>query len=358
MITSLYRSQSSYLSKADVSPEHAPVISAAELKQDVFSGTQSKRGHKSVFSYKPNTYKSQIHFGDHLEAPQGQWRFNRDGKLVPSLSHLNNIMPSDVEDYLLSNFGQDDILLEDKEIIEKLIGSLTKGGLLRSLQQRFGKDIHAGEELLFTNVGHADLYPGLLLNGIARSFNTENYKIDLVDSIRSSRELVERSLYGTKPSDLPFQEMMWNKFRDFMAKKGGKFWDNPFEDLRKHSQIIQNGVQYTPKERYHAAFLFFPKTITDSERDFEQAIQSHVNSVKTGGLVAGAMMLRSTEWKMGRYWQPELVPLTKELVENAFKKAGVDITVTKLDAPPAIRDGYEGILVYTGIKQDKNSANQ
>jgi hypothetical protein len=60
-------------------------------------------------------------------------------------------------------------------------------------------------------------------------------------------------------------------------------------------------------------------------------------------------MTGSPGWKMGKYWIPS-VPLTQEIVETAFKKAGITVTVEKIGAPPEIRGGYDGMLVYSGIK--------
>lgn len=325
MITSLHRQQSSYVSKPSTFQRTATPI-PAQIQ---------------------DTFKSNIRFG---EDPNTQWRFNKDGKLIPAKYQISNLTRSDVEEYLNSNFGQDDILAEDKEIYEKLIRKFTKGGVFDTLKQNFREELNAGNELNLSYTSHADLGPTFLLNGFAKALNTTNYKMDLIDTIRQTRELMHRSLYGMKPEDLPFQEMMWNKFRDFMKEKGGSLWNSSFDDIRDHSQLIYYDLHNIPKNRYHASLLFFPKGLTDSEHEFEQAIKNHVAQVKEGGLVAGAMMLGSSEWRFGQYWQPDNTPLTKEFIEQSFKKAGIDIKAEKLENPPAIRDGYDGILVYTGIK--------
>lgn len=290
-----------------------------------------------------------IRFG-HKPSPEQDkiWRFNENEQLVPVLPSLDELS-SEVKEYWQQNFGHDEILAEDREIIENLITTFTTGGLFQKVKKTFEKDIQSGEELRLANLSH-DLYSAQLLNGLANTLETKNYTIDLIDPLRISREAVHQVLHGKNTKNAPFQHSMWDKFRDFMQAKGGNVWNGGFNAVREHGRVIQGDMLNLPKARYHAAFSFFSVNLAkNSIQEFEEAVQSYVNSVKKGGLVAGALLNGSTGWKMGQYWIPS-VPLTRETVEKAFKKAGVNITITKTETPPEIRNGYDGMLIYSGIK--------
>src|SRR5690242_942445 len=112
--------------------------------------------------------KHSVQFGEQYGKERKIWRYNEDGELQPSTSHVGEITPHDVEEYLLAPncYGGDEVSQEDKEIIEKMTDAFTRKGLLEQLKKRFGKEIEGGQELLMANIGHADLYPALLLNGV------------------------------------------------------------------------------------------------------------------------------------------------------------------------------------------------
>ncbi|HEY9746388.1 MAG TPA: hypothetical protein V6C99_09240 [Oculatellaceae cyanobacterium] len=94
---------------------------------------------------------------------------------------------------------------------------------------------------------------------------------------------------------------------------------------------------------------------TDNLSDLEKEVQAVVDIVKPGGLVAGAVMAGSTGSYIGKCLLPG-VPLNEETLKKAFEKAGVRIIVSRLKTPPQLREGYDGILVYYGIKPEKEAA--
>jgi len=272
---------------------------------------------------------------------------------MPVYTHPDDITPYDVEDYLKgsSKYDEEEILPEDQEIISRLIQHFTKGKQIETLKKRFYADIQNGEPLLLTEIGHADLYPALLINGIGKAFNTDHYHIELHDRIRASREILYRSLYGTQLTDMGLQESLWNKYRNYMEEQGGEWWHGRFNDLRKKGRIIDSSMSRTPANRYHAAFSFFGMDFNpDSLKVFKKNIKTYVESVKPGGLVAGALMGGATSWQMGKSAIPA-VPLSVKDVQDAFKEAGAYVQVDKIKAPPGIRDGYDGVIMWSGFRK-------
>jgi hypothetical protein len=294
----------------------------------------------------------QPRFGRQYGSEKKIWSYDNGGKLRPAVTDWDDITPHDVERYLMHNYGAEQPFPEDREIIETLLKALKEDGLLDYAKKAFAKEITEGKELLLADVGAGgNFYPSLMLTGVAKALNAEHYSLELIEYTRASREVIYRSLYGTSLKDMPFQEPLWNKYRDLLREKGGSLWDTRFDTVREHARIVEGDIYKLPKERYHAAVSFFTLcSIRDSREEFEKAVRALVDSVKPGGIVAGGLMMGSTGWSMGTAWLPAF-PVTKEIVENAFKKAGVYIHVSQIDAPPGLRDGYDGMLVYSGIKK-------
>lgn len=285
------------------------------------------------------------------------WRFNTQGDVVPAVTDWSDVTPADIEEYILRNCSVTDA---DGPPLEALIDSLKTNGLVEHFKNAFGKNVEEGEELLLTDVGAGGSFSAsLLLLGLAKALNAENYKLDLIEPTRASREVMRRSLYGTDIKDMRLQEPLWNPFRDIMRDKGGPLWDNRFDDVRDHARIINGSIYDLPENKYHAGVTFYtPCSITDTVPEFEQAVRSFVRSVKPGGLVMGVFVEGTRGWPAGETWLPG-VQVTKENVEEAFRKAGAYVDVQLLDVDPRIQEGedaehgdeHERILVATGIRK-------
>lgn len=334
------------ISQKNVMPTQHPVTLDVQPQNDVFVrfGFQKKP--------EPSRQKPELGTREHK-----MWRFNSQGEVVPAVTDWSDVKPEDIEEYILRNCSVTDA---DGPPLEALIDSLQTNGLIDYFKNAFGKKIEDGQPLLMTDVGSGGSFSAsLLLLGLAKALNADNYKLDLIEPTRASREIMRRSLYGTDLKDMPLQEPLWNKFRDLMREKGGSLWDNRFTDVKEHARIVNGSIYDLPENKYHAGVTFYtPCSITDTVPEFEQAVRSFVRTVKPGGLVMGVFVEGTRGWPAGETWLPG-VQVTKEDVEKAFRKAGAYVNVQLLDVDPRIQDGedpehgdaHERILVATGIRK-------
>jgi hypothetical protein len=285
------------------------------------------------------------------------WRFSKDGELVPSISDWRDVTPTDVEEYLFRNLGTTDV---DGPPMKALIKSLKSDGLLEYAQKAFWKELANGQQLLMSDVGSgAAFHTSFFLTGLAKALKINNYEMDLIEPTRASREVMRRSLYGKELEDMPLQEALWNPFRDLMKDQGGADWNNRFDDIRDHARIVNGDIFELPKNRYHVAMtVYTPCSIADTIEEFDQAIKAFVGSIKPGGLVLSILTEGSRGWPAGVSWLPA-APITKEVVEESFRKAGAYVNVTLIDQSPRAWDDEtdtrnefdEKILVVSGIKK-------
>lgn len=144
----------------------------------------------------------------------------------------------------------------------------------------------------------------------------------------------------------------WRHFWDVTRKAYGPEWqlpDNPIPALRAKSTITQGSVFDLPQRTWDAATMFFcAESITERRDEFEAACAAYARSVKPGGLLAAAFLVRSGGYVVADRPFPVL-HLSAEVIEEVFTCHAGSIKAERIGiVEREIRSGYAGFIFLTG----------
>lgn len=164
-----------------------------------------------------------------------------------------------------------------------------------------------------------------------------------------SRQLADGAAWTWEP--------FWHELRE--AERYNEI-DNP----RKHLQVAcqgepgsagveQRSVFGLPKARWDVGTMFFvAESITEDHEEFRAALASFVGALKPGAPVATAFMAGSHGYLVADTSFPAL-PITPDDVWRHLTELGVgDLSVEHLLTEHRVRDGYEAMIVATGVVRD------
>lgn len=125
--------------------------------------------------------------------------------------------------------------------------------------------------------------------------------------------------------------------------------DDPMPLLRARSVITRGSVYDLPERNWDAATMFFcAESITERQDEFEAACVAFARSVKPGGMLAAAFLVRSAGYVVADRPFPVL-SLTPELIEQVFAKNADSVRAEKIGIREReIRSGYSGFIFLTG----------
>ena len=125
--------------------------------------------------------------------------------------------------------------------------------------------------------------------------------------------------------------------------------DDPMPLLRARSVITRGSVFDLPERNWDAATMFFcAESITERQDEFEAACVAFARSVKPGGMLAAAFLVRSAGYIVADRPFPVL-SLTPELIEQVFTKNADSVRAEKIGIREReIRSGYSGFIFLTG----------
>ncbi len=125
--------------------------------------------------------------------------------------------------------------------------------------------------------------------------------------------------------------------------------DDPMPLLRARSVITRGSVFDLPERNWDAATMFFcAESITERQDEFEAACVAFARSVKPGGMLAAAFLVRSAGYIVADRPFPVL-SLTPELIEQVFAKNADSVRAEKIGIREReIRSGYSGFIFLTG----------
>lgn len=144
----------------------------------------------------------------------------------------------------------------------------------------------------------------------------------------------------------------WHHFWDVTRAAYGEDWelpDNPMPILREKAVITQGSVFELPPRSWDAATMFFcAESITERQDEFEAACAAFARSVRPGGMLAAAFLVRSEGYVVADRPFPVL-KLSPETIERAFREYA-DAVEAKLIGivEREIRSGYSGFIFLTG----------
>jgi hypothetical protein len=146
----------------------------------------------------------------------------------------------------------------------------------------------------------------------------------------------------------------WREARDF---EGYNWISDPRVRLRQActgalgcAGIEQRSVFDLPPAQWQLGTMFFvAESITEEPKEFREAIHSFVSALQPNSPFAATFMAGSHGYFVGRTLFPAL-SITADDVEEEFEKLGVsEFSVDLLKTTDRVREGYQGMIVATGI---------
>jgi len=126
--------------------------------------------------------------------------------------------------------------------------------------------------------------------------------------------------------------------------------DNPIPILRTKSSVRQGSIFDLPERTWDTATMFFcAESITGRQDEFEAACAAYARSVKPGGALVAAFLVRSAGYIVADHPFPAL-NLSAESIENVFARHAHSMNTEKIGiVEREIRSGYSGFVFLTGI---------
>jgi hypothetical protein len=144
----------------------------------------------------------------------------------------------------------------------------------------------------------------------------------------------------------------WQHFWGVAREAYGAEWacpDNPMPALREKCVVTQGSVFDLPARTWDAATMFFcAESITGRHDEFEAACAAFARSVRTGGTLAAAFLVRSEGYVVGDRPFPVL-KLSPETIDGVFRDHARDVRAELIGiVDREIRSGYSGFIFLTG----------
>lgn len=125
--------------------------------------------------------------------------------------------------------------------------------------------------------------------------------------------------------------------------------ETPIPDLKAKVRVQQGSIFDLPEKQWDAATMFFcAESITAEHSEFERAVARFTGSVRTGGLLVGAFLVRSGGYIVADRPFPVL-KLTADEIIDTFKAHTDDVKIEMIGiVDREIRSGYSGFVFATG----------
>ena len=146
----------------------------------------------------------------------------------------------------------------------------------------------------------------------------------------------------------PQWQHFWRVTREAYGADAG-LPENPMPVLRDKCAVTQGSIFDLPARTWDAATMFFcAESITGLMEEFEAACAAYARSVRPGGLLAAAFLVRSEGYVVGDRPFPVL-KLSPETIERVFKHHASDVRAEQIGiVDREIRSGYSGFVFLTG----------
>jgi hypothetical protein len=239
------------------------------------------------------------------------------------------------QDYWHHNYKE--VLAPDKEIL-RLAGSFFSETLRGRARVQRAIDVGSG----------TNLYPALLMLPWAE-------QILLTDYSESNVRWLRDQVAG---DDAVWK---WQPFwRQLQALEGYSQISEPRKQLliactgtEQMPAIEECSVFDLPPAQWQLGTMFFvAESITRDPREFAEAIGRFAGALEPGSPFAAAFMSGSEGYPLGDVVYPAL-PVTADDIREHFTRLGVsELQVKELETSQLVREGYEGMIVATGITGD------
>lgn len=144
----------------------------------------------------------------------------------------------------------------------------------------------------------------------------------------------------------------WQHFWGVTRDAYGPEWqlpDNPIPALREMCVVTQGSIFDLPLQSWDAATMFFcAESITGRQDEFEAACAAYARSVRKGGTLAAAFLVRSEGYVVADRPFPVL-KLSPETIEGVFRHHASNVRAELIGiVDREIRSGYSGFIFLTG----------
>lgn len=237
-------------------------------------------------------------------------------------------------DYWSHNYEK--VLPEDQEIIGRISSFFIKTFRSRSPVRR-AIDVGSG----------TNLYPALLMLPWAKQILLSDYSESNVDWLR-----------GQVAGEGPWT---WQPFwGELYTLEGYDQVSEPHRHLREacggrqqHSGIEQLSVFDLPPAQWQLGTMFFvAESITADRAEFAEAVGRFVGALEPHSPFAAAFMSGSKGYTVKDTRFPAVSVRKHDITKNFTRLNVSDLNVDLLKTSPTVRDGYEGMIVATGITGD------
>jgi hypothetical protein len=232
----------------------------------------------------------------------------------------------DPECYFAHNYGT--LRGDDKQVItaaatffQRAASVLPRTGALEAI------DVGSG----------GNLYPALMMLPFAD-------RITLVEWAAGNREWLQ--------AQLAHPATVWRDFWSHAAHGHADYQavQDPLELLRRRAEVVAGSVFALPRDRYDVGTMFFfADLITTRHDEFTRATRAFVTSLKPGAPFAAAFMVNSSGYQVGNVRFPSCA-VTAPDIKCALDPVARNVTTTTVNSKD-LRDGYGGMMVYTGHRR-------
>lgn len=243
------------------------------------------------------------------------------------------------EEYVLRNYGKQ-ILLEDKRIMNVVASALKKKFKKSSLSN-------------FADIGTGpNLYPAMLV----APYLQQSAQINMLEYVSANRKyLTDAVSRGSRYS----QDGIWKKFEEFMVLDSGDVYRGALDIVKKRANIDFGDIYKLPKDTYDCVTSYFvAESITDSKINFRASIVAMSQSLKSKGVLIVAHMVGSEGYYAGLDTHFPAVNLSVDDLEQAYKDAGLEFTITDISnnthIPVKARTGYSGMALVVATRNQLN----
>jgi hypothetical protein len=240
------------------------------------------------------------------------------------------------QDYWHRNYKK--VLPPDREII-RLVGSFFSETLHGHARVQRAIDVGSG----------TNLYPALLMLPWTEQILLTDYSESNVQWLR--RQVMDDDAAWT-----------WQPFwQELQALKGYDQVSEPHKQLRvactgqdRECAIEEYSVFDLPAAQWQLGTMFFvAESITRDPREFDKAIGRFVGALERHSPFAAAFMKGSEGYPVGDVTYPALPVTADDISEHFTRRHRVsELNVKEFEPSQLVRDGYEGMIVATGITGD------
>lgn len=231
--------------------------------------------------------------------------------------------------YLSHNYAK--MQEEDREILRIVGPFFAEAFAGRRAADRCAIDVGSG----------SNLYPALLMLPWADQIRLSDYSAANVEWLRG------------QVADADDGPWAWQEFWEVLHHLDGySRMAAPRKSLREAcaGHVAQQSVFDLPSREWQLGTMFFvAESITTRLEEFRHAVGKFNGALERGSPFAIAFMEGSRKYEVGGEIFPA-VPVRVDDVTDCLETLLVDqLTVRKVEAPPQVRDGYDGMIVATGL---------